>query len=150
MNRFAPLFAALPLALATLLVSGCGDSQAAIDHAEHDAVACTYKAGRGVQLSPAAQEFAGLTTATVAPHGDSWTAVPREAVLSTATGPVVFVANGEAFLRTPVTLGEQTATHLAITAGLYEGDVVAVQGVRTLALAEIQAVNGGVGCADGH
>ena len=150
MNRSFSLFASFTLALATFALSGCGDTQAAIGHTEHDVAACTYKAGHGVQLSPAAREFAGLTTATVAPHGDAWTTVPRESVLATANGPVVFVANGESFLRTAVTLGEQTATHIAITDGLYEGDVVAVNGVRTLALAEIQAVNGGVGCADGH
>ena len=150
MNRFHSLFVASSLVLTALALSGCGDTQPAAPHAEHEAVACTYKAGHGVQLSATARAFAGLTTTMVAPHGDAETAVPLEAVLSTATGPVVFVANGESFLRTPVSVGRKTATHIAITDGLYEGDLVAVKGVRTLALAEIQAVNGGVGCADGH
>ncbi|MCC5021579.1 MAG: hypothetical protein J6386_01620 [Candidatus Synoicihabitans palmerolidicus] len=113
-------------------------------------MACTYKAGHGVHLSAAARDFAGLTTSSVAPHQAADTAVPREAVLNTTTGPIVYVANGDAFLRTSVTVEPLTATHVAINDGLYEGDIVVVNGVLTLALAEIQAVNGGVGCADGH
>ncbi len=149
----APLLPIL-LALATaLFATGCSDTSAATsspttDHAE---TACTYKAGHGVQLTPAAREFAGLTTAEVAPRGDAWTAIPRAAVLATAHGPAVYVANGEWFLRTPVELGAPLADdHVEVTGGLYEGDQVAVGGLRVLALAEIQAVNGGVGCADGH
>jgi hypothetical protein len=33
---------------------------------------------------------------------------------------------------------------------LLEGDVIAVAGGRYLWLAELQAIKGGVGCADGH
>ena len=34
--------------------------------------------------------------------------------------------------------------------GLLEGDEIAVAGAQGLWLAELQAVKGGVGCADGH
>lgn len=155
MNFSLRLLRLLPLsALIAVLTPGCSDSHAdpaTTAHADREEAACAYKAGHGVQLTPAAREFAKLTTAEVAPRGNAFAAVPAAAVLSTATGPVVYVANGDWFLRTPVTLGDQVGEdHVAITGGLYEGDVVAVGGLRVLALAEIQAVNGGVGCADGH
>ena len=144
----------LPIAILVVFGSGCSDSQAAADTAhahEHEETACRYKEGRGVQLTAAARDFAKLTTAEVAPRGEVWTAVPHDAVLPTANGPVVYVANGDWFLRTPVKLGVRLDDdHVEIAEGLYEGDVVAVGGLRVLALAEIQAVNGGVGCADGH
>ena len=47
-------------------------------------------------------------------------------------------------------LGAADATHIEIKDGLYEGDTIVVKGTRALSLAEIQALNGGVGCADGH
>lgn len=140
--------------LSAVWFTGCSESHAEHDHElahNHPETACAYKEGHGVQLTPAAREFAELTTAEVAPQGDVWTAIPRNAVLDTANGPAVYVANGEWFLRTPVGLGQSLADgQVEITDGLYEGDAVAVGGLRVLALAEIQAVNGGVGCADGH
>ncbi len=150
MTRFSALTS---LAALTLLASGCSDSSAAAQPDAQTATeaACAYKAGHGVQLTAAAREFAQLTTAEVAPRGEAWTAIPRAAVLPTANGPVVYVANGDWFLRTPIELGAAIdEDHLEVTAGLYEGDLVAVGGLRVLTLAEIQAVNGGVGCADGH
>jgi hypothetical protein len=75
--------------------------------------------------------------------------IPADALLRTVRGDFVFVENGGWFLLTPVTAGAMDAARVAITDGLYEGDVVVTRGVRQLALAEIQALNGGVGCADG-
>jgi hypothetical protein len=49
-----------------------------------------------------------------------------------------------------VVIGATDASHIEIKDGLYEGDTIVVKGVRGLSLAEIQALNGGVGCADGH
>ncbi len=108
------------------------------------ATAAHYKAGHGIQLSPAARAFVGIATADFA------TRLPSAAVLRTVKGDFVYVANGPWFLRTPVTLGAADATSFALKEGLYEGDTVVTQGVRALWLAELQATNGGVGCADGH
>ncbi|RXK55130.1 hypothetical protein ESB00_04325 [Oleiharenicola lentus] len=127
---------------ATLLLgaTGCTESHAH-DHAAEPPPASAYKAGHGVQLSPAAAEFAGLAT------GEFTGRLPAGALLRTVKGDFVYVANGPWLLRTPVTLA---ADGLTVSEGLYEGDVIAVQGVRALWLAELQAINGGVGCADGH
>jgi hypothetical protein len=65
-------------------------------------------------------------------------------------GDFVFVDNGGWFLLTPVVATRSDGARVEISDGLYEGDVVVTRGVRKLALAEIQALNGGVGCADGH
>jgi hypothetical protein len=86
-------------------------------------------------------EFAGAAGAA---------AIPTDALLRTIKGDFVYVANGDWFLRTPVIPGPTNATHVAIKEGLYEGDRIVARGVRALWLAEIQAVNGGVACADGH
>ncbi len=109
-----------------------------------NATAAHYKAGHGIQLSPAARAFVCIATADFA------TRLPTDAVLRTVKGDFVYVANGPWFLRTPVTLGAADATSFALKEGLYEGDTFVTHGVRALWLAELQATNGGVGCADGH
>ena len=138
----------------SILTSGCGESRAQSDKPAEPTPASTYKAGRGLQLSPVAREFIGLATAEVGSHdfadAKGATAIPTAALLRTIKGDFVYVANGDAFLRTPVTIGSTSDTHFAIKEGLYEGDTIVVRGVRALSLAEIQALNGGVGCADGH
>lgn len=108
------------------------------------ATAAHFKAGHGIQLSPTARAFVGIATADFA------TRLPTAAVLRTVKGDFVYVANGPWFLRTPVTLGAADATSFALKEGLYEGDTFVTHGVRALWLAELQATNGGVGCADGH
>ncbi len=133
----------LALSSLTLILSGCSDSHAA-DHAAEPAPACTYKEGLGLELSPAGSKFIGLKTAEYAGR------LPQDALLRTAKGDFVYVANGGRLLRTPVKIGASDDKGFEIADGLYEGDTVAVAGVRGLWLAELQAVNGGVGCADGH
>jgi hypothetical protein len=151
MKSLLTLFLILTLAL---LTTGCGETRAENPAAVEPAPAATYKEGHGLQLTLAARTFIGLTTAEVLTRdfadAKGATAVPAEALLRTVKGDFIFVSNGEWFLRTPVTCGVSDATHVAINDGLYEGDRIVVQGVRELWLAEIQAVNGGVGCADGH
>lgn len=115
---------------AELALSGCSDSHATAESAEPPAT-CTYKKGRGLRLTPTAAEFAGLAFADFT--GD----LPASARLRTIKGDFVYVENDGWLLRTPAE-------------ALYEGDRIVVSGVRTLWLAELQAVNGGVGCADGH
>lgn len=128
--------------------SGCSRSAAtpAVSSVPAPAPAATYKAGRGLQLSPAATAFVGLQTADVGHRA----VIPTDALLRTAKGDFVYVANGGWFLRTPVQVGTAEGVWLPVKDGLYEGDVVVTQGARALWLAEIQAVNGGVACTAGH
>lgn len=134
----------------TAFTTGCSRSDASSrddhDHAhhEHEALACSYKEGQGLELSPAGAKFIDLRT--VAFDGR----LPAEALLRTVKGDFVFVQNGSRLLRSPVQVGPMVAGHYAVSDGLYEGDIVVVSGVQHLWLAELQAVNGGVGCADGH
>ncbi|HEX2862509.1 MAG TPA: hypothetical protein VHN79_12760 [Lacunisphaera sp.] len=128
------------LTLSLLFASGCADSHAH-DHASEPPPASAYKAGHGVQLSPDAARFAGLATAEFTGR------LPDGALLRTVKGDFVYVVNGEWLLRTPIVLDAGGST---VTEGLYEGDRIATAGVSSLWLAELQAINGGVGCADGH
>ena len=70
-------------------------------------------------------------------------AIPRSAVLETATGKFAFVQNGDFLLRTPIQTGREGGDAVEITDGLYEGDVVAAQPVETLHLIELRATKGG-------
>jgi hypothetical protein len=140
--------------LLALGLSGCGESHASPAATAEPAPAATYKAGHGVKFTPAARDFIGLKTSEVGTRQfagrPAVPAVPADAVLRTIRGNFVYVANGEWFLRTPVSLGATDGSQVEITDGLYEGDMIVTAGVRALSLAEIQALNGGVGCADGH
>lgn len=137
-------YLALPvLALACFLATACSDSRAQ-PPATEPSPAATYKAGHGIQLSPVASRFAGIATTEFTGR------LPAGALLRTIKGDFVYVVNGERLLRTPVTVQGDTAVGFTITDGLYEGDRIVTQGVRALWLAELQAINGGVGCADGH
>jgi hypothetical protein len=70
-------------------------------------------------------------------------AVPRSAVLDTATGKFVYVQNGEFYLRTAVTTGAESADNIEITDGLYEGDQIVTKPVETLYIIELRATKGG-------
>lgn len=148
----------LPLSLAAVLLmaglNGCNRSAAETGGAHADAAqAAHYKAGHGLQLTPAAARFIGLATAEVGTQeiGAGFvTAVPAAVLLRTVKGDFVFVANGDWYLRTPVQIGAARGDWLEVTGGLYEGDTIVTQGANALWLAELSATNGGVGCADGH
>lgn len=142
----------LSTAAAVGLLAGCNRTaaQSALASTPAPAPAAAYKAGRGLQLSSAATAFVGLQTADVSVGNGGVATVPAGALLRTAKGDFMFVANGGWFLRTPVTVGPADGPRLAVKEGLYEGDTVVTHGAGALWLAEIQAVNGGVGCADGH
>jgi multidrug efflux pump subunit AcrA (membrane-fusion protein) len=147
MKTLLPL---IPLALLAAALTGCSPTHAEDDH--HHAEAATaahYKEGHGVQLSPGAAAFVGLATAEVG-AARTVPVIPAAALLRTVKGDFVYVANGNWYLRTPVTAGAAHGDRIEIRDGLYEGDVVVSAGVEALWLAELQAVNGGVGCADGH
>ncbi len=140
--------------LIAFAVSGCNESHAATKAQVEATPASIYKTGHGLQLTPSGRAFIGLKTGEVANHAmpgvGEVTAVPVDALLRTVKGDFVYVANGEWFLRTPVVVGAIDRTHVEIKDGLYEGDAIVIQGVKGLSLAEIQALNGGIGCADGH
>lgn len=133
--------------------SGCSRSVAET-RAPAPAPAAVYKAGRGLQFSPAAAQLFALKTGEVASRdfakAKGVAAIPSDALLRTVKGDFVFVANGGWFLRTPVTVGASDGMWFEVKEGLYEGDSIVTHGTRALWLAELQAVNGGVGCADGH
>lgn len=143
----------IPLCLLALALAGCGEAPSAAESGhDHDAPgvhAAEFKKGQGVLLSPEAAEFIGLSQAEVVP-ANGGAALPRQAVLRTSEGTFVFVLNGKRWLRTPVRTGAESAETIVIDDGVLEGDVVAVAGVHDLWLAELQAIKGGVGCADGH
>jgi hypothetical protein len=152
------IFASLFVAAAALATFATGCSRTAAHSplvaAPEPTPAAIFKAGRGLQLSPTGAAFIGLKTDAVTARdfgaARGVAAIPADALLRTAKGDFVFVANGGWFLRSPVKVGAREGAWLGVPEGLYEGDTVVVQGVRALWLAEIQAVNGGVGCADGH
>lgn len=144
--RMPPFPVLLLGSVAILFATGCTESRASAepDHAAGPAPATTFKAGRGLRLSEPALAFAGVATAEFTGR------LPAAALLRTARGDFVYVANDGWLLRTPVKLGPGNGVSFAVGDGLYEGDVIVVGGAPALWLAEIQAVNGGVGCADGH
>lgn len=73
-------------------------------------------------------------------------AVPAAALLKSAFGDFVYVQNGPALLRVPVTIGAANADWIEITDGLFAGDRVAVRPVEWLYLTELRATKGGGHC----
>lgn len=148
-----PVLVFLGVSLSSVF-SGCGDSHAeSHEHADVPAAA-TYKEGHGIKLSEPGAAFVGLELQDVESRdvgpARNTIAIPADALLRTIKGDFVYVANGEWFLRTAVETGAVANGWIEITAGLYEGDQIVVRGVQPLWLAEVHAVNGGVGCAHGH
>jgi len=142
---------ALLTSLLVLALAGCGrpaDTAASPD-ADATPRAAEFKKGQGVLLSAEAADFIGLRRETVVPKGDR-VLVPRTALVETSEGWSVYVLNGTRWLRTPVRLAGAVAEATEVGDGLLEGDEIAVAGAQGLWLAELQAVKGGVGCADGH
>jgi len=70
-------------------------------------------------------------------------AVPRSALLRTATGAFVYVVNGANLLRTPVKPGANDGEYIEILDGLPAGAVVATAGVEQLWLTELRLTKGG-------
>ncbi len=82
--------------------------------------------------------------------GDAVTAVPRNALLTTAEGTFVYAKNDVFYLRTPVKVGATSGDHVEITDGLYTGDEIVTTPVMSLWLAELQILRGGKACTCGH
>lgn len=83
-------------------------------------------------------------------QGDEMLRIPASALLPTARGDFVYVVNGNHFFRSPVQTGRKSGDFIEIEDGLFEGDVVVSAGKKHLWLIELQAINGGEACADGH
>lgn len=90
------------------------------------------------------------TPSSVQQKPDESVVIPESALLDTAKGRFVYVLNGEAYLRTPVEIGDSQDKWVQVRDGLFEGDVVVTEGTQNLYLAELQAVNAGTGCTHGH
>jgi len=72
--------------------------------------------------------------------------VPREAVIKSANGNLVYAVNGDAFTLTWVELGVEADGLVEVTDGLLPGDSVVTHGAMDLWLVELRAVKGGQGC----
>lgn len=72
--------------------------------------------------------------------------VPRSAVLETSEGPMVYAVSGEHLVRTAVKTGRTDGEFVEITDGLYTGDQVVLQPVKSLWMTELAAVKGGQSC----
>jgi multidrug efflux pump subunit AcrA (membrane-fusion protein) len=133
------------------VLAGCGKPATSVgtESPAPAAKAAEFKKRQGLLLTPEAVEFIGLRKAEAQAKADR-VVLPRQALLRTSEGVFVFVANGQRWLRTPVKVGTESAESAEITDGVLEGDLVVVAGVWDLWMAELQAIKGGVGCADGH
>ena len=139
----------LLLLLAAGLLVACGKSVSAEESSHPAHKAAEFKQGQGILLTEEASRFIGLRSAEAQTKGDV-VRIPLSAVVDTSEGKHVFVRNGQRWLRTAVKLGAASGEVVDVADGLLEGDVIAVAGGWYLWLAELQAVKGGVGCADGH
>ena len=72
-------------------------------------------------------------------------AIPKSALLAAAEGRFVYVENGPAYLRRPVTTGGESGDALEITEGLQPGERVVVRPVESLWLMELKEVRGTAG-----
>jgi len=137
----------LILILSVGLLVGCGKS--APSEESSALKAAEFKKGQGLLLTAEATQFIGLRAAETQTKGAA-VRIPISAVVDTAEGQQVFVRNGQRWLRTAVRLGAASGELVEVADGLFEGDVIAVAGGWYLWMAELQAIKGGVGCADGH
>jgi hypothetical protein len=146
MKTCSTLLASLAL---VVFGSGCaeshGNQHAGHDHEHHDhGSACVYDPEKGIRLSPKAAVFIGLEASEFTGR------LPATALLRTVKGDFVFAGQGGWFRRTPVQIRGSDAGGYEVLTGLEPGRLIAMRGANALWLAELQAVNGGVGCADGH
>ena len=111
----------------------------------------SFRAGRGITLNEAAKVAVGLEVETVETSGnESALFIAESALVETVRGDFVYTLNGAAYLRVAVKTGTRADGRVEIIDGLLEGDEVVVGGAYDLWMIELQAVNGGRGCADGH
>ena len=137
------------LMVAAAMLVACGKSVSVGDSSSPAPKAAEFKKGQGLLLTAEASQFIGLRSAEVQAK-DGIVRIPLSAVVDTSEGKSVFVRNGSRWLRTSVKIGVASDEVVEVADGLLEGDLVAVSGGWYLWIAELQAIKGGVGCADGH
>lgn len=106
----------------------------------------SFKEGKGIEISDATKASLGIKTLE---FNENTSVIPQSAILSTIEGDFVYVANGKYFIRTEVKM-DKLNEEVKITSGLYAGDELVTAAVKYLWYAELQAIRGGVSCADGH
>jgi len=112
----------------------------------------SYRAGRGITLNEKAAVALSLEVTDVqnAKASSTYPSIPESSVVETVRGDFVYTVNGSSYLRVPVKLGARADGLVVVEDGLFEGDLVVKTGAYDLWMIELQAVNGGRGCADGH
>lgn len=70
-------------------------------------------------------------------------AIPKGALLRSASGTFVYVVNGGTYLRTAVVTGAESEDSFEVVDGLYAGDEVVTHPVEQLWLIELRATKGG-------
>lgn len=92
---------------------------------------------------PGTPEVGSTVSLTLRGPARQGAAVPKAALLQTATGAFVYVVNGTHLLRTPVKTGANDGEYIEILDGLYVGDVIATTAVEQLWLTELRLTKGG-------
>jgi len=152
LNLTAHVFAVAPRVLASArvpsrqadLLAGARFEGATLVRVDHSPVPATHLADLVFELdSVAPRKIGDFATLALAAEPVSVLAVPRTAVLDSATGTFVYVVNGDAFLRIAVEAGRRSSDFIEITDGLYAGDVVVATPVDQLWLSELRLTKGG-------
>jgi hypothetical protein len=76
--------------------------------------------------------------------------VPKSAVMRTAEGEFVYVANEDYFARTAVRTAARNEETVEIVDGLFAGDQVVCKQVTPLWMTELQTIRAGQSCCAGH
>jgi hypothetical protein len=98
----------------------------------------------GVSNATAALKSGDFVPARISlPREDAVPVISQTALLRTSEGAFVYVVNGDAYLRTAVTVGADADGWIEITDGLLPGDQVVTNAVQTLWLIELRATKGG-------
>jgi hypothetical protein len=84
-----------------------------------------------------------LTAVISVPREEAVVVIPVSALLRTSEGTFAYVADKNAYRRTPVKTGSESDDKIEITEGLSSGDRVVVKPVETLWLIELRATKGG-------
>jgi hypothetical protein len=82
--------------------------------------------------------------------GSEVVTVPKDAILKTAEGEFVYVANEEYFARTPVKTAARNGEVVEIADGLFAGDEVVCRQVAPLWMTELQTIRAGQSCCAGQ
>ena len=107
----------------------------------------SFKEGKGLEIAEITKSSLGIK---LSEFNEDTGLIPKSAVLLTIEGKFVYVVNGKHFIRTPIETTDSESDYVKVTSGLYAGDEVVTSSVNYLWYAELEAIRGGVSCADGH